>query len=283
MTHTLYLLLIHYDNPRALEEALASFLEKGVASERIYVFDNGSSQANKDELTQLVRSNKVNAVYSDENLGWGRAVNQFVSSREWSDNDVLGIAAHDALLIKADWGILDKEFSERAVLFVCPQYPTPLRCEFSIAKSFRCKPMLDVQRMEATVGHATLSFVRPAVIAQLPFDESCFIYGCESEIFLRAQDVGYKTIITNDIVVVNPITDSPSEFCTLAFAINSVYIAKLRQGWLGYLARILVVAMSALRLALQGKWGECAVKVKALVFSLRSGGAGFREFLRWKM
>jgi GT2 family glycosyltransferase len=283
MKHTLHLLIIHYDNPHALEEALSSFLGKGVVAECIYVFDNASSQANKDKLAQLVRRTKVNAVYSDENLGWGKAVNQFISSRPWSDNDVLGISAHDAQLIKADWDDLDEEFLAPTVLFVCPQYPAPLRCKFSVARSFRCKPALDSQRVVAVVGHATLCFVRPSVIAHLPFDESCFIYGCESEIFLRAHDAGYKTIITNRIIVVNPITDSPSEFCALAFAINSIYIAKLRHGLFGYLVRMLVVAISMLRLGLQGRWSESATKCKALFFSLRTGGAGFREFLRWNV
>lgn len=282
MKHCQHLLIIHYNNPRALGRTLASYLAHGVAPGRIHIFDNASDAQSRNELVGLELRHQVPIIYSDENLGWGRAINRFIASRNWSEGDVLGISAHDALLEKADWAVLDDEFTDKTVLFICPQYPVPLQCEFSAARSFRCKPANDIPRMETVVGHATLCFVRPIAIKQLRFDESCFIYGCESEIFLRAHDAGYKTIITNRIVVVNPVTDSSSEFCGLAFGINSLYIAKLRLGWRGYFVRVLAMAFSILRLAMHGKYAETASKRRAILFSLRSGGAGFNEYLNCK-
>lgn len=282
MKPALHLLIIHYNNPDVLERTLACFLENGFEAARITVLDNGSSQVNKDEMARLAERHQVDVTFLEENLGWGGAINRFVSARAWSENDLLGIAAHDAILRKSDWTALEEEFSDERILFVCPQYPIPLLCEFSVSRSFRCKSATDAERWEVLVGHATLCFARPTILARLPFDEYCFIYGCESEIFLRAHDAGFKTVVTSRIIVENPVTDTSSEFRTLAFAINSVYIARLRRGLLGYFVRMLVVAVSAMRLMLQGNQIEGIAKSKALLFSLRTGGAGFKEYLRWK-
>lgn len=279
MKLTLHLLIIHYNNFQALNRTIGSFISHGVESAQIHVFDNGSNKSNIKELVQIELNHQMKIIHSEKNLGWGKAINQFVSSKKWHENDILAISAHDALLKKADWNVLGDEFSDKQVLFLCPQYPVPLHCEFSLARSFRCKPTVSAVRIEAMIGHATLCFTRPSIIEKLPYDEECFIYGCESEIFLRAHDNGYKTIITNRIIAENPVTDSSSDFCTLAFGINSIYIAKLRFGLIGYVTRILVVAMSSIRLALAGKHRESENKRKVLFFSLRTGGTGFKEYL----
>jgi len=278
----LNLLIIHYNNPQALERTIQSYLASGIDSCCIHIFDNDSSPNNKSELVKLGERYEINILYADQNLGWGKAINKFIESRDWSKDDVLAISAHDALLRKYDWSVVDDEFSDNAVLFICPQYPLPVQNDFSIARSFHCKPTYESEKIEVVVGHATLCFTRPSVISKLPYDESCFLYGCESEIFLRAHDYGYKTILTNRIIVENPVTDSSAEFRTLAFGINSIYIAKLRFGLFGYITRMLVVAMSTIRLALKGEFGESVNRRKVLIYSLRTGGAGFKEYLQWK-
>ena len=222
----------------------------------------------------------IEVMYGLRNEGWGGAVNKVLDTKRWCHGDILAVSAHDAILTKYDRQIVEKEFSDVSTVFLSPNYPRPERCYYSVARGFRCHFQKASNRSEVAVGHATLCFFRAQVINKLRYDENFFIYGCESEIFLRAHDLGYKTIMTDQIIVSNPSTDSGSEFRELAFSINSLYLSRLRGGRVGYTIRLGVMFISLFRARNIRQRVIVFAKIRGILFSLRSGGAGFREYLR---
>jgi GT2 family glycosyltransferase len=273
-------LIIHYNNPTALQRTVENFMEVGISADNIVVYDNGSSKISKNMLNRIAETYTIKLIYGSCNDGWGKAINNFFSTKIWMSDDIVAISAHDALLRVYDPCVVEKEFSDSSTAILCPDYPSPEMCCYSIARGFRCSPKDLHCRSEVLVGHATLCFVRPMIINRIHYDENFFIYGCESEIFLRIYDFGYKTILTDQIIVENPSTDSGSEFRELAFTINSIYCARIRGGRVGYAIRLAVVFLSLIRLRNLLRLKLVRARIRGVIFSLRTGGAGFKEYPR---
>ncbi|QQD71797.1 hypothetical protein H2515_10125 [Acidithiobacillus ferrivorans] len=276
-------MLIHYDNPTALQKSINNFVEVGIDAGDIIVYDNGSSQENKSLLIDIIDKSGIACIYGSCNLGWGGAINKFIACQTWLDDDILAISAHDTLLTRYDPKVIEKEFSDSSTMVLCPDYPSPERCHYSVARGFRCRHVSFHGRSEVVIGHATLCYVRPEMIKAIKYDENFFIYGCESEIFLRIHDLGFKTIITDQIIVVNPSTDASSDFRELAFSINSLYCARLRGGWIGYGVRFIVISISLLRWRNHSRLKLMHIRISAIIFSLKTGGAGFKEYLQQRV
>jgi glycosyltransferase involved in cell wall biosynthesis len=273
-------MIIHYNNPTALQKSINNFVGVGIDACDIIVYDNGSSQENKILLKDVIDKSGIACIYGSCNLGWGGAINQFIDCQTWLDDDILAISAHDTLLAKYDPNVFEKEFSDSSIMVLCPDYPSPERCHYSIARGFRCRHINFHSRSEVVIGHATLCYVRPEILKAIRYDENFFIYGCESEIFLRINDFGLKTIITDQIIVVNPSTDASSDFRELAFSINSLYCARLRGGWSGYCVRLVVISISLFRWKNYSRLKMMYARISGIIFSLKTGGAGFKEYLQ---
>ena len=214
-TFSLSVLVIHYNNPTALKRTVERMLVLGLPSDGIHILDNGSSNVQYEAALSICSPLGLACIRNDSNMGWGAAINGFLESRTWADADLMMVSAHDAWIETMDAEAILQEFTDARVAFVCPQYPNPLLCEFSVARSFRCRPVDRAPRREVTIAHATVCVLRPAIVARLKYDEEYFIYGCESEIFLRCARYGFKTMLLGDFVVVNPSTDSSSDFATV--------------------------------------------------------------------
>lgn len=274
----LTVLILHWNNPLALRATLQTLARHIAPHERFVVLDNASASAHQPLLRQVCAEAGARLIEAPENRGWGGAINDFVASRDWTDDEVLAISAHDALVRRFSWPAVARALADRHVVFISPQYPEPLHFGFSLLRSFRpvappARPCGWVQ-----VGHATLCFARPAVLRDLRYDEEFFIYGCESEIFLRTADHGYRTWLTDEVIVENPGTDTSSDFRHLAFTLNSVYASWLRGGLWGHCARAAVCALSALHALLRGRSGEFRAKARALAFCLPRPGRGYRSY-----
>ncbi|MBU2850416.1 glycosyltransferase family 2 protein [Acidithiobacillus ferrivorans] len=275
--------IIHYNNPAALQKSINSFMGVGINACDITVYDNGSSQENKNLLINIIDKYGIACIYGSCNLGWGAAINKFISFKTWSNDDILSISAHDILLTKYDHKVIEKEFSDSLTMVLCPDFSSPERCHYSIARGFRCRHINFHGRSEVVIGHAALCYVRPEMIKAIRYDENFFIYGCESEIFLRINDLGFKTIITDQIIVVNPSTDASSDFRELAFSINSLYCARLRGGWAGYCVRLVVISISLFRWKNHSRLKMMHARISGIIFSLKTGGAGFKEYLQQRV
>ena len=273
-------LIIHYNNTAALKNTLKNFIDFGVRAADIVVLDNGSDHDSRKRLQLISNMEKIEVVYEDENIGWGAAINKFLDSNIRKYGKILAISAHDSIFVRFDPKVIEKEFSNEGVVVVSPDYPEPQRCAYSVPQGFRCFRQKEACRQEVIIGHATLCFVDSERIKSVRYDENFFIYGCESEIFLRIHDAGYRSIITNEIIVENPVTDTDSEFRELIFSINSIYCAKIRGGFVGYLIRMMVVFLSLLNMKRLRDPRLLLARINALKFSLRSGGAGFKEWRR---
>lgn len=279
-------LILHYNNPDALCRSVEGFLSFGFHAESISVLDNRSADEHRARLRQLESHYGFELVASSENHGWGGAINWYLGRREWQPGEILCIAAHDAVLQRFDHTVVSEAFADERVLFLSPQYHVPWECHYSISRGFWSHPVgpRNIARegppptSAVKIAHATLLFARPKPLAALRYDENLFIYGCESEIFLRAADAGFKTLMTDGIIVGNTGTDTSSRFRTLAFTINSLYLAKKMGGSAGYLQRLFIAVLSVARVGLAGRLNEARWKARAILFSIGSGGAGFRQY-----
>lgn len=283
-TYRLSSLIIHFNNPVTLKKTLDRMVAVGLVCGDITVLDNCSETEKSADARLICKDRSVHFIQSDINRGWGAAINYFIDTKSWSDKDLLLISAHDAWIEKFTEENAVKCFDDPQVAFICPQYPEPLIAEFTLSRSFKCRPLAadESDNIQTLVGHATLCIARPGIIKMLRFDEEYFIYGCESEIFLRCADRGLRTIIMGDFVVSNPDTDSSTEFVTRAFAINSIYTAKKRAGYFGFILRIVVVLISAVRLFVRGQASQAQVKLSAVLWTIKTGGKGLRSFLKIK-
>jgi GT2 family glycosyltransferase len=272
----LHLLIIHYRNPCALRTTLANLSQVFSNAQSITVFDNDSGYLYDQELQQICVARDVSLRRSLVNLGWGKAINEFLISREWSGNDLLVVSAHDAIVVTADVESVVREFDDARVMFVTANYPTPSAVSYSLARSFEVKAIAQQTRSRVEIGHATLLLARPTGLATLLFDEEYFIYGCESEIFLRASEAGFLTIATDQMTVENPSTDASSAFRTFAFTVNSLYSARIRGGAYGVVVRSGVIIASIVFAAARGRITEAVHKLRGLILGIRSGCRGLR-------
>lgn len=205
-------------------------------------------------------------------------------SSNWTDNEVLRISANDTRMYGFREDILVAAFKDPSVLVVVPEYKTnPVDITYRVARGFRAqarKPSVSQGSRPIEIGQATFNFIRPLQIKQLRYDENFFIYGCESEIFLRIKDLGLKITSIEDIKIENCTTDSSSRYRILAFTINSLYLAKQRLGIFGYCLRALFVAFSIILAAIKFDWLLFSFKLSALTHSMILGGKGFACYLK---
>jgi GT2 family glycosyltransferase len=226
----------------------------------------------------------VGLVLNKENLGWGKAINTYIDSQTWSNNQILGIAAHDIRLYGFREELLIAAFADPSVQIAVPDYRNnPVDITYRVERGFRANPRssnLSERVSPLVIGQATFNFIRPMRIKDIRYDENFFIYGCESEIFLRIRDLGLKVVQLNGIQIENCTTDSSSLYRTLAFTINSLYLAKKRLGLYGYLMRAMFVALSCVVAAIKLDWFTFNAKINALTHSILNGGKGFAWFIK---
>ena len=204
--------MVHFNNPQAAGDTLAHLLGLGFDAARIVVYDNGSEAAKRDAAQVHCAAMGCGFVASATNHGWGGGINDFLRSRPWEESDLLLIAAHDARIVAIDLSEIERAFQAPRCLFVSPRTVDDMEAHYTMARAFWYRKATDADAgtRDVQVGHATACIARPAALSRLGFDEAYFIYGCESEIFLRAADEGYVTTMLSSFVVDNPSVDSSS-------------------------------------------------------------------------
>ena len=272
----LQILIIHFNNIFALEKTLFALMRHGIKPDQILVFDNGSNDIAQESLIRSMAEKGVRTQCLSINLGWGKAINHVLSSRNFEEESILGIFAHDAILEKIDYAEIQELFKNKYTAIASPQYPDPLVCRYSVGRSFSCESGLETGKVFA--GQMTACFVRPKIILEVGFDEECFVYGCENEIFLTLKEKHYDVFNLENTIVRNPSTDSDRRFSIYAYTINSIYIAKKHHGWGGFLLRILLVFFSALRLLVSKNRRHAYLKINSIYFAIKNPGRGFRTF-----
>ena len=273
-------MVVHFNNPESMAGTVAHLAQVGFGPERIVVYDNGSEATQREQARAACVALGCEFVASAVNHGWGGAINDFLRGRSWQDDDLLLIAAHDARILSIDFAEIEREFSRSERLFVSPCTVNDMEGLYSAARAFWFRKAAPDAVSQVQVGHATACFARPSRLGEIGFDEEYFIYGCESEVFLRANDAGYVTTMLRSFVVDNAATDSSSDFCTRAFAINSMYTAWKRHGLGGALQRAGALAGSALRLRLAGDRSGSRIKLAAALYGVTHPRAGLRTYLR---
>ena len=81
----------------------------------------------------------------------------------------------------------------------------------------------------------------------MQYDEEFWIYGCEYEIQLRANDLGLSVYQLEDSIIINPESDTPGNTANIIYTLNSFYLAYKRHGIFGVLCRSLVVSYTLIR------------------------------------
>ncbi len=268
------LIFIHHNNPAALQKSMATLGDDLRAFARISIVDNGSTAENADRARQVAHVHAARFL-SGENLGWGAAINAFVSNQ--CEYELLAIAAHDSHFIAFDptcFGVFD----DQRVGAASAQYSFPLACRYSLARGFSVVPLRG--NSEPQILNGTFSIFRVAALVESGgFDENAFMYGCEAEIFLRTPFAQSKKAYLNNVIVDNPTTDSEGAFVVAAFTVNSLYIAKKQGGIAGFTLRALVVLVSSIRHFASGDSDRGRVKLHCLAWSVKEGGkVGFRQY-----
>lgn len=275
----IWTVVVHFNNPQYAADTVTHLTGLGFTAARMVVYDNGSEATKRDIAQADSLAAGCGFLASKINHGWGGAINDFLRSRTWRDTDLLMIAAHDARIAKIDLADIHAAFEDPKCMFVSPRTHDDMEGFYGMARSFWYRKADDPATHEVSVGHATACIARPATLARLGFDEAYFIYGCESEVFLRAQDEGYKTLMVSSFVVDNPGTDSHSDFVVRAFAINSMYTAWKRHGLRGALVRAAALLSSAGKLWRAGQGRHGRVKIGAALYGLRHPHKGLRTYL----
>jgi len=278
------ILIIHYNNSDAITQTILNLLNCGIGPHCITIFDNYSNVSHRARLEEISKDLDTRLVLSEENLGWGKAINTYLDSKKWTDDQILGVTAHDTRMYGFRPDILVAAFKDPSVLVAVPEYRAdPVDITYSVERGFRAqarKPSVSKVSRPLEIGQATFNFIRPMRIKELRYDENFFIYGCESEIFLRIKDLGFKITSIEDIEIENCTTDSSSRYRVLAFTINSLYLARKRLGLFGYCLRTLFVASSIILAAIRCDWLVFGSKLYALTQSIILGGKGFAWYLR---
>ena len=278
------ILIIHYNNSDAIIQTILNLLNCGIGPHCITIFDNYSNVSHRAKLEEISKDLDTRLVLSEENVGWGKAINTYLDSKDWTDDQILGVTAHDTRMYGFREDILVEAFKDPSVLVAVPEYKAnPVDITYRVERGFRAqarKPRVSQVSRPIEIGQATFNFIRPMRIKQLRYDENFFIYGCESEIFLRIKDLGLKVTSIEDIKIENCTTDSSSRYRVLAFTINSLYLAKQRLGIFGYCLRALVVASSIILAAIKFDWLLFSLKLSALTHSIILGGKGFACYLK---
>lgn len=271
-------LIIAYNNPSALEQSLLGLVNQNILPSYITVYDNGSSFKARQKIEFLCMEHKVTLISGSLNRGWGGAINHYLDEYSDIDDDCepMLIMAHDALFVQFDLKEVISYFNDPTVIFVCPQFPSPFTSHYTLLKSFYSRPGLSHGVVK--VGHQTAFFTRPRLLKRLRYDEEFWLYGGEYEIFLRAHDMGFKTIQSNQNIVLNPSSDSSPSYGILANKLNSLYYARKRHGLIGYLCRAAVVSASAISCFLRGNSMQGCYMLSCISYTWNNPGKGLNTY-----
>ena len=244
-------LIVAYNNPRVLRTTLASLLSKYIFIDpnTVTVFDNCSSSTSSFEILGICKNFCVNFYRSDVNLGWGGSINHYLQCRNVSlkgDDKYLLVMAHDALFIRLNLESIAQFFTaDSRTLFVSPSYLSPRINSYNIFKSYFSKPGASFGRV--IIAQQTAFFANQKLLSMLRYDEEFWIYGCEYEIQLRANDLGLRIYQVEDSIIINPESDTPSDTANIIYTLNSLYLAYKRNGFFGMICRSLVVSFTLFR------------------------------------
>ena len=199
---------MHFNNNPSLTKVLKELLP---LCDRIYVVDNSTSAVERRECSQLCETTGAVHIDPGANLGWGAAINFAVRSKEFSqlgDDAIVLVTAHDAKIRNIDVAEVITAFADPVVGAVSATDPAGNAVAFTPSRFFYFVPF---QASSAVlVGHMTACFFNLRTLRRIEFDPEYFVYGCESEIFLRMASHGLRTLQLRSFIVANPRTDSSS-------------------------------------------------------------------------
>lgn len=235
------------------------------------VVDNSDGVTAAGEARAIAGELGAEYLATPANLGWGASINFWLSQA--SDPKPLTlIAAHDARLERFGVDDIMHALSCKEVFAVSPENGRNTVCRYSHARFFYFTQRVPERlAYEVPVGHSTAILFKTQKIKSMRFDEEFFIYGCESEIFIRAKDVGLKTYQSPSFQVRNPSTDSEQGLVSTAFLVNSLYCAHKHGGVLGLISR-------SLRMILSTAKDARLEKIGIVLWAWKNLGKGFRTY-----
>lgn len=271
--------IITYNNPCVLPKTVDLLELHGFDSTSVCIIDNGSKETDAHAIKCFCATRKIFLVTYKTNFGVWWALNKFLEEHAQSYGGILLIMAHDALVLECNKQKILSLFSRDSTCFVTPQYPQPVKASYNIFRSYRAKP--GKMSGDVKIGTFTAACARASILAKLRFDEEFFLYGGEFEIFLRAADHGYKSYVEPTFIVANPSTDASSEYGLRVNSINSLYLARKRHGWIGYLARLAWISMALVKMVIsRSSPNTVKILLEAVLFSLRYPGKGYMTYHR---
>lgn len=262
-------IIIHYNNPDQLRQTIKE-IESAVGC-RVTVVDNSDDAASTSVACATAAELGAHYLATPTNLGWGASINYWLSQTT-NPEPLMLVAAHDARVQRFEEQEIMSEMSHENVFAVSPENGGNTICRYSHSRFFHfTENKLQRSSYEVPVGHSTAILFKTKKVDSLLFDEEFFIYGCESEIFLRARAAGLKTIQSSSFQVRNPSTDSEQGFVSTAFLVNSLYCANKHGGFLGLIARSVRIGLSALREAK-------LERLMVIIWAWKNLGKGFRTY-----
>ncbi|MDR9447499.1 MAG: glycosyltransferase [Balneolaceae bacterium] len=262
-------IIVHFNNPKQLTETI-NVIRARVGS-RVTVVDNSDDVELASAAYAIATRLGAHYLATPTNLGWGASINYWLSEVV-DQRPLMLVLAHDAKLKRFEEQVVISEISNKSVFAVSPENAEQSTCYYSHSRFFwfsKNKPRKS--SYEVPVGHSTAILFKTEKVKFLLFDEEFFIYGCESEIFLRAGGVGLKTIQTTSFQVRNPSTDSERRFVRTAFLVNSLYCASKHGGVCGLISRSIRIGFSIFRDAR-------VEKLRFIIWAWKNPGKGFRTY-----
>jgi GT2 family glycosyltransferase len=271
------ILIIAYQNISVLRVTVTQLFAFGFKRTDITIYDNGSSCDSKSAILSFAELIGCNVVDSPINRGWGGAINDFLTICDhYESSTILLVMAHDAYFLSVDLSEVYSFFSDPQSLFVCPAYPDPRQSHYNIFRSFYSTNSLKEGLIG--IGHQTAFFANIKLLNLLRYDEEYWLYGDEYEVFARANQAGYLSWQATRTIVVNPSSDSSSDFALLAYKMNSLYTAYKMHGLKGLLVRSIVIFYSALKAWFAGDKVHALNIFNCINFALANPGLGFRSY-----
>lgn len=267
--------LIHYNNPTSLHKTIINLRLKIKEPISITVIDNSDNKDDQEATISVSVAQNVEYKNFGGNLGWGSAINKYIFS-EGSNFEYILICAHDAVIERIALPDILSQFEKANVWAVGPQDSRKTELHYSNSRFFHDtshlhKIPIKLHPKEILCAHSTAVFMKASYLRTLLFDEEFFIYGCESEIFLRAKKNNLITMEVSSFIVLNPTTDSNSRFIREAFVINSLYCAYKHGGRSGFFIRFFRAIISCVL-------HRDVIRLRAAFWALRNVGSGFRTF-----
>jgi len=264
-------LIIHHDNPIQLRRTVNEIAQ--FTGARITIIDNSKYSASVYTAHDIASEAEAIHLVVGDGVGWGQSINHWLDVCS-NPYPVLLVAAHDAKIERFDKKFALRLLRDENVFCISAENDNFTVCHYSPSRFFYFKKKNEVAELSAyavDVGHSTAALFRTSAVNSLRFDEEFFLYGCESEIFLRAAARGWKTMQTPRFRVTNPATDSSSDLVNTAFLLNSLYCAHKHHGKSGMLRRTLRAAIAA------GKSGDMT-RISKLLWAWKNVSKGFRSY-----